>query len=80
MDYGDSIYDCEDILAVVVPNAFTHIQEIIQTKGVLRRVVASKGIVHSYDSNGRSRVQAQGLVYIVHQENNSQVRVKSHRS
>jgi hypothetical protein len=62
VDYCDRIYDWEDILAVTIPNTFTHIQEIIQTKGVLRRVVASKGMVHSYDSNGWSRVQAQGLV------------------
>ena len=53
---NNRMHDCEDILAVVVPNAFTRIQEIIRTEGVLRRVVASKGIVYSYDSNGQSRV------------------------
>jgi hypothetical protein len=34
----------------------------IQTKGVLRRIVARKGIVFSYDSNGKDRVQEDGLV------------------
>jgi len=47
---NNRMHDCEDILAVVVPDAFTRIQEIIRTEGVLRRVVASKGIVYSYDS------------------------------
>ncbi|KIM92373.1 hypothetical protein PILCRDRAFT_810429 [Piloderma croceum F 1598] len=56
MECNNRIHDCDDIQAVVVPNAFTRIQEIIQTKGVLRRVVASKGIVYSYDSDGQSRV------------------------
>src|ERR1700676_4934742 len=56
MQCNNRMYDCEDVLAVVVLNAFTCIQEIIQTEGVLRRVVASKGIVYSYDSNRELRV------------------------
>ena len=50
---NNRMHKFKDILAVIVPNAFTRIQEIIQTKGILRRAVASKGIVYSYDSNGQ---------------------------
>jgi hypothetical protein len=56
MQCNNRMYDCEDILAVVVPNAFTRIQEIIQTEGVLSRVVASKGIICSYGSDGQPGV------------------------
>jgi hypothetical protein len=61
VDYRDRIYNCEEIMAVTVPSGFSHIQDIIQTEGALRRIVARKGILFSYDSNGRDRVQEDGL-------------------
>jgi hypothetical protein len=62
VDYRDRIYDCEEIMAIDVPSGFTHIRDIIQTKGVLRCIMARKGILFSYDSNGNDRVQEDGLV------------------
>jgi len=61
-DCRDRIYDCEEIMAVDVPSGFAHIQDIIQTKGVLRRIVARKGILCSYDINGKNREQEDGSV------------------
>ena len=62
INYHDRIYNCEEIMVVTVPSSFSHIQDIIQTEGALRRIVAHKGILFSYDSNRRDRVQENGLV------------------
>jgi hypothetical protein len=61
-DYRDRVYDFEEIMAIDIPNGFTRIPEIIETKGTLKRVFAPKGILHSYDRGGMDRVQACGLV------------------
>jgi hypothetical protein len=60
-DYRDRVYDCEEIMAIDIPSSFTRIPDIIETKGILKRVFAPKGVFRSYDSAGRRRAQAHEL-------------------
>jgi len=50
-------------MRVQVPRGFERIREVLETKGEgVRRVFGAKGVLRSYDIDGRCRVQEQGLV------------------
>ena len=49
------IYDCEELMAVIVPAQFTRVKEILGIDGDLKRVFAPEGKIFSYDVNGKPR-------------------------
>jgi hypothetical protein len=61
VDYRVRLYDCEELMAVMVPQEFTRVKEVLHFNGEVRRVFGSKGIIFSYDSNGETRVKEHGL-------------------
>ena len=61
-DYRDKVYDCEEVMQTQVPRGFEKIQEILETKGEVRRVFGAKGVLRSYGIGGQSRVREHGLV------------------
>jgi hypothetical protein len=56
------VYDCEDLMAVIVPPQFTRVKEILGIDGDLKRVFAPQGMIFSYDVNGRTRVKGECLI------------------
>ena len=57
------VYDLDETLKAVSSRKRLHLYSrgIMETKGIMK-VCCPKRVLHSYDSNGRDRVQACGLV------------------
>lgn len=51
------VYDCDELMAVKVPPQFSRVKEILGIDGDLKRVFTPKGVIFSYDVNGRTRVK-----------------------
>ena len=49
------IYDCEELMEVIVPAQFTRVKEILGIDSDLKRVFAPEGKIFSYDVNGKPR-------------------------
>jgi len=56
------VYDCEELMAVIVPPQFTRVKEMLGIDGNLKRVFAPQGTIFSYDGNGKTRVKEQCLI------------------
>lgn len=56
------VYDCEELMAVVVPPQFTRVKELLGIDGDLKRVFAPQGTIFSYDVNGRTRMKGHCLI------------------
>jgi hypothetical protein len=66
--YADThirVYDCEELMAVIVPPQFTRAKEILGIDGDLKRVFAPQGTIFSYDVNGRTRVKEECLIAVI---------------
>lgn len=61
VDYQVRLYDCEELIAVMVPQEFTRMKELLHFNGEIKRVFGPKGSIFSYDSNGQTRVKEHGL-------------------
>jgi hypothetical protein len=59
------VYDCEELMAVIVPPQFTRVKEILGIDGDLKRVFTPQGVIFSYDVNGRTRVKEECLIAVV---------------
>ncbi|KAF8340966.1 hypothetical protein F5887DRAFT_1160207 [Amanita rubescens] len=55
-------YDCEELMAVIVPPQFTRVKEMLGIDGDLKRVFAPQGMIFSYDVNGKTRVKEECLI------------------
>ena len=62
VDTRTRAYDCEELMAVIVPPQFARVKEILGIDGDLKRVFAPKGMVYSYDVDGRTRVGGGSLI------------------
>jgi hypothetical protein len=49
------VYDCEELMAVIVPPQFTRVKEILGIDGGLKRIFTPQGMIFSYDANGKTR-------------------------
>jgi len=58
------VYDCEELMAVIVPPQFTRLKEILGIDGDLKRVFAPQGTIFSYDVDGKTRVKDQWMMLI----------------
>jgi len=56
------VYDCEELMAVIVPPQFTRVKEMLGIDGDVKRVFAPQGTIFSYDGNGKTRVKEQCLI------------------
>ena len=65
VDTRTRVYDCEELMAVIVPPQFTHVKEILGIDGDLKRVFTPQGMIFSYDVNGRTRVKEQCLIAVI---------------
>jgi len=69
VDTRIKVYDCEELMAVMVPPQFTRVKEILGIDGDLKRVFAPQGMIFSYDGNGRTRVKEQCLIAVANSPN-----------
>ena len=51
------VYDCDELMAVKVPLQFLRVKELLGIHDNLKRVFMPKGVIFSYDVNGRMRVK-----------------------
>ena len=58
------VYDCEELMGVIVPPQFTRVKEILGIDGDLKRVFAPQGMILSYDVNGRTRMRGECLIAV----------------
>ncbi|KAI0295885.1 hypothetical protein B0F90DRAFT_1919179 [Multifurca ochricompacta] len=56
------VYDFKELMAVIVPPQFTRLKEVLGMYGDLKRVFAPKGIIFSYDVDGKTRVKEECLI------------------
>jgi len=59
------VYDCEELMAVIVPPQFTRVKEILGINGDLKRVFTPQGMIFSYDVNGGTRVKEECLIAVI---------------
>jgi hypothetical protein len=59
------VYDCQELMAVIVPLQFTRVKELLGIDGDLKRLFAPQGTIFSYDVNGRTRVKEECLVAVI---------------
>ena len=57
VDTRTRVYDCDELMAVKVPPQFSRVKELLGTHGNLKRVFTPKGVIFSYDVNGKTRVK-----------------------
>ena len=59
------VYDCEELMAVIVPPQFMRVKEVLGIDGDLKRVFAPQGMIFSYDVNGKTRVEEECLIAVI---------------
>ena len=57
VDTRTRVYDCDELMVVKVPLQFSRVKELLGIHGNLKRVFTPKGVIFSYDVNGRTRVK-----------------------
>jgi len=49
------VYDCQELMVVIVPPQFTRVKVLLGIDGDLKRVFVPQGTIFSCDVNGRTR-------------------------
>ena len=57
VDTRTRVYDCDELMVVKVPLQFSRVKELLGIHDNLKRVFTPKGVIFSYDVNGRTRVK-----------------------